>query len=371
MGVHTLPGLHPGYALTARDWSRQLATYTAATSESRPVTPRIFISYRTADGMDKAAALARDLGETFGDAAVFLDKDDLRGGSAWREEVLRTLGAKPVLLLLLTPQLLGATDAGGKLRIEDPQDPVRRELGAALDVGAEIVPLLCDGCEMPAQISALPPPFDQLGERTWRKLRAYDWKADLQRIVDDLQSMGIRTRPVETSSTGPVWRRRAVLLPVGAAVALAAAGSTWFLMQRRTQREAVQANLSGTWNLTLGSDAPFMVVLQHDGERLSLTSMPVPIHSRADSAAYRKFWMSLTGTELRAVVYRGRGELRADPGVKRNVSLALRILNQGGDTLIDGGKLRASVAANGRQMMGRVWLNSEQAERPVTLQRQS
>ena len=319
--------------------------------------------------MDKAAALARDLGEIFGDAAVFLDKEDLRGGSAWRKEVQRTLGAKPVLLLLLTPQLLGATDADGKLRIEDPQDPVRRELAAALDVGAEIVPLLCDGCEMPPQISALPPPFDHLGERTWRKLRAYDWKSDLQRLVDDLQAMGIRARPAATPSTTPAWQRRAVLLPVGAAVALAAAGSTWFLMRQRSQ--TTQANLSGTWNLTLGSDAPFMVVLQHDGERLSLTSMPVPIQSRTDWAAYRKFWMSLTGTELRAVVYRGRGELRADPGVARNVSLALRILNQGGDTLIDGGNLRASVAANGRQMMGKVWLNSEQAERPVTLQRQS
>jgi len=130
------------------------------------VTARIFISYRSADGMDKATALARDLGEIFGDEAVFLDKDDLRGGSAWRQEVQRTLGAKPVLLLLLTQQLLAARDATGTLRIADPQDPVRRELAAAIEVGAQIVPLVCDGCEMPPSVAALPAPFNQLGERT-------------------------------------------------------------------------------------------------------------------------------------------------------------------------------------------------------------
>ena len=42
---------------------------------------RIFISYRSSDGKDKATALARELGAVFGDAQVFLDKDDLRGGS--------------------------------------------------------------------------------------------------------------------------------------------------------------------------------------------------------------------------------------------------------------------------------------------------
>ena len=32
--------------------------------------PKLFISYRTADGKDKAAALARDLGAVFGDTQV-------------------------------------------------------------------------------------------------------------------------------------------------------------------------------------------------------------------------------------------------------------------------------------------------------------
>src|SRR5262245_2745493 len=100
------------------------------------MTARIFISYRTADGADKATALARDLGETFGGDAVFLDKDDLRGGSAWRNEIHRALDAKPILLLLVTPQLIAAVDDQGQPRIAAADDPVRRELQAALEAGA-------------------------------------------------------------------------------------------------------------------------------------------------------------------------------------------------------------------------------------------
>ena len=62
------------------------------------MTPRVFISYRTSDGADKATALARELDALFGDAQVFLDKDDLPAGSRWRDVIAHTLGAPPVLL---------------------------------------------------------------------------------------------------------------------------------------------------------------------------------------------------------------------------------------------------------------------------------
>ena len=46
---------------------------------------QLFISYRSSDGRDKATALARDLGALYGDAQVFMDKDDLRAWVQWRE----------------------------------------------------------------------------------------------------------------------------------------------------------------------------------------------------------------------------------------------------------------------------------------------
>jgi hypothetical protein len=105
---------------------------------------RLFISYRAADGRDKATALARDLGESFGDAQVFLDKEDLRGGVRWREAISAAIAERPVLLPLWTPQLLAATDEHGALRISDIDDPVRHEVESALAAGAHILPLPCD-----------------------------------------------------------------------------------------------------------------------------------------------------------------------------------------------------------------------------------
>ena len=52
-------------------------------------------------------------------------------------------------------------------------------LAAALAAGAHVVPLICDGIDALPDAVMLPPPFDQLADRTWRRLRAYDWKDDM------------------------------------------------------------------------------------------------------------------------------------------------------------------------------------------------
>jgi hypothetical protein len=180
--------------------------------------PKLFISYRTADGKDKATALARDLGAVFGDAQVFLDKDDLRGGIRWSDEIARTIETRPVLLLLLTPQLLAATDDRGRLRIADPDDPIRREVTAALAAGAQLVPLLCDGLETPPPAAELPAPFNRIGDFSWLPLRAYDWQHDVQRLVSDLRALGVvparRLRrqsphrpPATVAAAGRGWHR--------------------------------------------------------------------------------------------------------------------------------------------------------------------
>ena len=53
---------------------------------------RIFISYRSSDGKKDANSLNRDLESVFGDEQVFLDKQDLPGGSTWREVIAGALG---------------------------------------------------------------------------------------------------------------------------------------------------------------------------------------------------------------------------------------------------------------------------------------
>ena len=338
------------------------------------MTARIFISYRTSDGKDKATALARDLGMRFGDEQVFLDKDDLRGGSTWRDEVQRTLGEKPVLLLLITPQLLSATDAAGTLRIADPNDPVRREVSAALDAGAHLIPLLCDGVEAPPPAAQLPPPFDRLGELTWRRLRAYDWKNDLDRLVDDLKAFGLSLRSEPGPSPGPRVGLRLALVALGIAVLATAAVLGWRAWQPTTTAAAppvalTVSGLPGTWLATVGADPPFALTLSPLEQRIRLTSEPVPVDNREGWAYYRTFWLRLTGTELRDIRYRGQGTVIVEVGQPLTVDIAWIVYNGAGDTQIDSGNLRASAAADGHSLDGKLWSNGQQAERPIVLRR--
>jgi hypothetical protein len=307
---------------------------------------------------------------------VFLDKDDLRGGSSWRDEVQRAIGAKPVLLLLLTPQLFSATDPSGALRIADPNDPVWREFSAALDAGADVLPLCCDGVDSPP--ADLPPPFDRIGDYTWRKLRAYDWKNDLDRLVGDLAAQGLRpasgAAPAASASSDaaparPTPARRRVLLGLGGAgIAAAAAGLGWWAWSARDEPITV-TGLPGTWLATVDMDPAFALTLQRQENQLTLTSVPVPIDNRDGWASYRDYWLRLTGTELRSIVYRGQGTAIADPGVPLAIDLAWKLYNGAGDTMIDSGNLHATAAADGTSLGGELWSNGAQAKRVIVLRR--
>ena len=332
-------------------------------AESPTVAARIFISYRTADGVDKATALARELGRLFGDDAVFLDKDDLRGGSLWREEVQRTLGARPVLLLLLTPLLLAATGSAGQLRIGEADDPVRRELESALDAGAVVIPVLCDGLPEPPDVRRLPAPFDRIGDRTWRHLRAYDWAGDVERLVADLYALGVPRAVPAVAPPPPRATSRRVWFGAGVAALVAAAGiALWW-----HGASAPPAGLSGTWQVNVGNDPPMTFELRQQGETLTLTSTPVAIARLPQWAEYRRFWREQSGADLDHVVYRGQGQVRSEPGTPTAIDIALQISSRPGDVPVDSGNLSAAADGSGRRLSGTLWLNSAQADRPAVL----
>ena len=90
---------------------------------------RVFISYRSSDGADKATALARDLDAMFGDDQIFLDKEDLAPGSRWRDGIAAALGNAPVLLVLVTPNLGAARCAGPALHRPCRRSGARRARG--------------------------------------------------------------------------------------------------------------------------------------------------------------------------------------------------------------------------------------------------
>lgn len=338
------------------------------------MSARIFISYRTADGLDKATALARDLGEVFGGEAVFLDKDDLRGGSAWRNEIHRALDARPVLLLLVTPQLISAVDSHGLPRIASADDPVRRELEIALAAGATVIPVLCDGLDGPPAAGSLPPPFDCIGELTWRQLRAYDWAHDVERLIDDLKAFGVSPlaaaggsvhsprAPVATPAKRP---SRNIFLAIGI-LAIAIAVALWMFA-----RGGATNSVAGNWQAQLWQGEQVLLVLSEKGDAVTLASAPIVVTERPDWIEYRRFWRERGAGELNAIMYRGEGRRIDAPGVQPALDIALQVLPSpdGGGSAIDSGNLSLRLSADGRTLAGRIWLNGAQAEQPAVLTR--
>ena len=165
-------------------------------------TNRIFISYRSSDGKKDANSLNRDLESVFGDEQVFLDKQDLPGGSTWREVIAGALGGKPVLLLVLTPDYFGARHPDGRLRLDDADDPVRMELGFALQHGATVVPLRGEGVEMPRP-ETLPPELRAVTERHALRLRTDDWRDDVQKLLKVLVASGVKPLREDWAAPAP------------------------------------------------------------------------------------------------------------------------------------------------------------------------
>ena len=333
---------------------------------------RIFISYRTSDGADKATTLARDLGEVFGDAQVFLDKEDLPAGRLWREAIGDALDDKPVLLLLVTPDTFGGRTAAGELRIGQPTDPVRREVSGALAAGAHVIPLLADGVERLPE--GLPPPLDQLGERTWRRLRAYDWRSDFERLVADLDAHGIPRLQPERGRRRSDTLRRALIASVLGLLALAGAGAYWWLGPRA---EAMARDASGAWTARVAAPVTetgsrldrVLLELTQQGDAERLISLPIDITQDPAWRAFAESWQQRFDKKLERVVWRGTGNVVRETGQPLRLDIALSVETEAGGTVIEGGNLSAEAEAGGRTMRAKLWFNGEQAERAVEMRR--
>jgi TIR domain len=345
-------------------------------------SPAIFISYRTIDGADKATALARDLGRRFGARRVFLDKDDLGGGSRWRHVIESHIGARPVVLALLTPQYIGAHDPGGARRIDQPD-----ELAAAMAAGAQVMPLLCDGVDALPPAHMLPAELTAMAELTWRRLRTYDWDHDVARLVDDLRALGVSN---DDAVVPAQHKRRSVIALAAAGAALLAAGAMAGFKAWQQRRERA-GGIAGEWTATFdmpNTAAPAAAAsaaaastaviarpalrlrVKPAGKGFAAASAPVAVATDPGWADFNENWRSITHTDPPRMVYRFEGSLRDDlPGEPPVFEAEVKVEPETGGQAIDGGAFRGHLVDDGNAIQGRIWLNSEQAERGMTWRR--
>jgi hypothetical protein len=198
--------------------------------------PGIFISYRRDDSAGFAGRLADALEARFGAAPVFRDVQDIRAGDDFVRAIDRSLAACQVLLAVIGPRWLSATDAVGRRRIDDRADFVRIEIAAALRRGVHVIPVLVDGATMPGRV-ALPGSLSALARRQAVTLGDTTWDTDVQRVIRDIEAQ--LGRP-------GISRRRWLMGAAGAAGLISlVALTTWWLGRPRL--------VAGAWRTAEGN----------------------------------------------------------------------------------------------------------------------
>jgi hypothetical protein len=155
---------------------------------------RIFISYRRSDTQMAAGRLHDALVGLFGAASVFRDKEAIRPGYDWIDEIQNALAGDVVVLALLGPQWADSRDAEGRRRLDDPEDSNRVELETALTKKVPVIPVLVEGANVP-DTDALPSGLRPLTRRNAVRLRDDDWDGDFGRLADALRSLGVIASP--------------------------------------------------------------------------------------------------------------------------------------------------------------------------------
>ena len=165
----------------------------------------IFISYRREDAAGHAGRLFDRLKARFGKSAVFMDVEGIDAGIDFVETIDDAVSTCDVLLAVIGRGWLDARDDHGARRLDNPQDFVRLETGAALSRRIRVIPVLVEGVAMPPA-DALPAALQSLARRQAVELRDSRWEADVENLIQKLEQAlaGGAEKPGSAPASPPV-----------------------------------------------------------------------------------------------------------------------------------------------------------------------
>jgi sugar lactone lactonase YvrE len=157
----------------------------------------VFISYRRQEASGLAGRLYDRLADRFGDDQVFMDVDTIALGVDFAEVITQALSTCQVLLAVIGPHWLTATDQDGRRRLDDPDDIVRLEIAAALERDIHVIPILIEGAQMPRR-QELPENLASLARRNALSVRHESFRADAERLLAAIEPV-LRAAPPVSS----------------------------------------------------------------------------------------------------------------------------------------------------------------------------
>src|SRR4029453_15444250 len=166
----------------------------------RPVV--IFLSYRRGDTQWAARGIYDRLVDRYGRKNVFRDLDAIPPGARFRDYVEKKISESDVLILLIGKAWASYADEMGRRRLEQPRDPVRLEVEAALRLGLPIIPVRVEGAPMPTEGDLVPSIVDLL-EFNAAEVSDSRWEYDVDRLLWAInETVEGRLRPSAPKSAG-------------------------------------------------------------------------------------------------------------------------------------------------------------------------
>lgn len=145
----------------------------------------ILVNYRRSDS-DLAAHLIFDILEEAFPGHVFIDIDKIPKAAEFPGYLREVLAKCTVVLCLIGPNWLNARSAGGRRRLDDPNDWVRIEIETGLaGEGVGVLPMLLSGASMPDE-SELPDSLRPLVKRQAVEVPAKGFAAKVKDLLPDI-----------------------------------------------------------------------------------------------------------------------------------------------------------------------------------------
>ena len=149
---------------------------------SRPREGRVFLSYRRGDTDLFSHRLRDELVKRYGADHVFTETDPMGTGPHVPQPFARSLGPKDVVITLIGPHWLTATDPEGRRLLDRHDDLVRWEIESAIRQGVLLIPALVQGAAMPSP-DELPEPLRPLAHRQAIELDEPTWNQSVQHLT--------------------------------------------------------------------------------------------------------------------------------------------------------------------------------------------
>jgi hypothetical protein len=123
-----------------------------------------------------------------------MDVSGISVGTDFVEQVDQAISTSDASLVVFGPGWLGATDAEGRLRLDDTDDHVRSEVRSALASPHPVVPVLVGDASLPAE-GQLPADLAPLARRQAVELRDETWSEDVEGLIRRLEGKDAVRQP--------------------------------------------------------------------------------------------------------------------------------------------------------------------------------